>query len=383
MSDFAFRVSPDIIIASYSASRLGQFASEYGNRFMVVMDPVLRAVGLAEKITQSLSDRKVDYFIFEELGETADSKSVAAALSLAKTSHIQGVIAAGGGKAVNIARAVCALFNEDKDVYSFLDGAQITEKPLPLICLCTTCRDSSVFTDKIPLVDSRASQVKLIKVSNGLCKTTVFDPNMTVTLTENQTGAMALESLCLAAESFLSQKANFFSDMIAEKSAELLSLAMDGSESLSVSTPKDELLVQGGCMASLASACSSLGAAGLLAVTINGRFKISRSLVAAILFPYIIEDCAKYKTDRVEKFAKAFKLSVPEGSSSETIAQAFADNIRQHLAKANLPTRLKDLSVSIEQLALAAEDAGKLEYINTLPKSMSSDDLFELIKAAY
>ena len=53
------------------------------------------------------------------------------------------------------------------------------------------------------------------------------------------------------------------------------------------------------------------------------------------------------------------------------------------MAKANLPTRLKDLSVSIEQLALAAEDAGKLEYANFLPRSMTSDDFFELIKAAY
>ena len=61
----------------------------------------------------------------------------------------------------------------------------------------------------------------------------------------------------------------------------------------------------------------------------------------------------------------------------------FAENIRQRLAKANLPVRLKELSLSIEQLALAAEDAGQLDLVNTLQRSMSADDLFELIKQAY
>ncbi len=383
MSDFIFRVSPNVIIASYSASRLGQFACEYGKRFMMVMDPVLRSVGLAEKITQSLTDRSVDFFVFDELGEVTDSKTIDAAVKLARSSHIQGVIAAGGGKAVSVGCAVAALFNEKNDIYSFLDGDSVSVQPLPFIAFCTTCREPNVFTDKIPLIDSRGGQLKLLKVQNSLCRATVFDPNMSVTLTENQTESMELESLCLAAESYFSQKANFFSDMLSEKAAELLHLTMDGSESLTVTTPKEELRVQGGCLASIAASAGSFGPAGLLAMTINGRFKISRSLVASILFPYVIEDCAKFKTDRVSKFAEFFGIESAEGAGPEVTAQTLADNIRQRMAKANLPTRLKDLSVSIEQLALAAEDAGKLEYANYLPRSMTSDDFFELIKAAF
>ena len=383
MADFSFRISPDVIIASYACSRLGQFASEAGSRFMLIMDPVLRAVGLADTITQSLKDRNLDYFVFDEFGETADSKTVDAALKLAKSAHIHGIIAAGGGKAVSVGRAVAALSQEKDGIYEFLDGSVPGKKALPLICLCTTCRDAYVFTDKVPLVDSRTTQVKLLKIHNGVCKATVFDPNFSVTLTENQIESMSLEALCLACEAYLSQRSSFFSDMLAEKAVELLSWAMDGSASHNVTTPQEELLAQGGCMASLASASSSIGAASLLALAINGRFKISRSLVSAILLPYIIEDCAKFKTEKVENLAKIFRIEPPENAASEVMCQAFADNIRQRMAKANLPTRLKDLSVSVDQLALAAEDCGKLEFINNLPRAMTSDDLFELIKAAY
>ena len=213
MADFTFRISPNIILGSYTASRLGQFALDYGNRFMLIMDPVLRAVGLAEKITQSLTDRNVDYFVFDELSEIADTKTVAAALELARKSHIHGVIAAGGGKTMNVARAVCSLFYENQDIYDYTDGRISEKEPLPLITLATTCREPFIFTDKIPLVDSRNSQCVLFKAHNALCKIAVFDPNMSVTLTENQSESMALEALCFASEAYLSQKATFFSDM--------------------------------------------------------------------------------------------------------------------------------------------------------------------------
>ncbi|HAH60873.1 MAG TPA: iron-containing alcohol dehydrogenase, partial [Treponema sp.] len=206
--------------------------------------------------------------------------------------------------------------------------------------------------------------------------------NMTLTLTENQNTAMSLETLCLAFESYVSQKATFFSDMLIEKSAELMGYALDGAPSLEITTPAEILKSQSGCMASLGAASSSPGVGTLLSLCINARFKISRSLITSILFPYIIEDTGKFKIDRVEKLAHSMH-AVPADVKGAEAVTGFAENIRQRLAKTNLPARLKDLSVSIEQLALAVEDAGQLEIMTTLPRSMTTDDLFDLLKLAY
>ena len=382
MADFTFRISPNIVLGSYTTSRLGEFALQYGKRFMLVLDPILKDVKSHEKVLQSLKDRGIEFFVFEELAEGATTKSIQKALTLARQSHVQGIIGVGGGRAINVARTIAAIYNETDEVYAFAEGKSISSQPLPLICLPTTTRDPFVFTDTIPLTDSRISQIALIKAQNGLCKLVLFDPNMTATLSANQTESMTIESMCLATEAYLSQKANFFSDMIAEKAVEILGYATDANRSLTITTPAEELLSQGGCMASLASATSSIGVASLLALCINARYRASRSLVTSILFPHIIEDCAKFKSDRVAKLLQLLNTASQSGSPEEC-AKAFADDIRQRLAKANLPARLKDLNISIEQLALAAEDAGKLDYINSLPRSMTSDDLFSLIKQAY
>jgi len=382
MADFIFRISPNIVLGAYTVSRLGQYAREWGARYMVILDPILKEVNLADKVLQPLIDRKVDFFIFNELNEGADTKTIDRALSLARDGHVHGIIAAGGSKALNVGCAVASLYNENHSLYDFVDGAVPTTGAIPLICVPATIREPFIYTSATPVVDSRCRQVKMLKVQNGLCRLALLDPNMTLTLTENQNAAMSLETLCLSFEAYLSQKATFFSDMLIEKSVELMGYALDGAPSLGITTPAEILKSQAGCMSSLGAASSSPGVGTLLALCINARFKISRSLITSILFPYIIEDTGRFKTDRIEKLAHIMH-AVPDDMKGEEAVTGFAENIRQRLAKANLPARLKDLSISIEQLALAAEDAGQLELMTSLPRSMTADDLFDFIKTAY
>jgi alcohol dehydrogenase len=188
--------------------------------------------------------------------------------------------------------------------------------------------------------------------------------------------------LCVAIESYISQKANFFSDTILEKAIELLANGFDGSPNLTGAASSEILLAQGGCMTSLGAAISSTGPASLLALTIDSRFQVTSSLTAGILLPYVIEDVAKYKSDKLANVARIMRIA-DQTTDTKTAVNALSENIRNRLALANLPARLKDLSVSIEQLALAAEDAGQLDLINGLPRSMNADDLFDLIKQAY
>ncbi len=382
MADFIFKISPNIILGSYIATRLGQHASDWGDRFMLVVDPILKESGTTAKITQSLDERGVEYFVFDEIPNTASTETLKDALLLARESHVHGVIAVGGGRTLNLAKAVCALYREKGDLYEYIDGKAATTSPLPLICVPTTVRDSFIFTDRTPVSDARSTKIRLLKTQNGLCKLVLWDPNLQINLTEKQSACMSIEVLSFAIEGYLSQKSNFFSDMIIEKSVQLLSYALDGVPSLSITTPQEVLLTQGGCMASLGGASSSFGVANLLANAINSRYQISRSLTTAILLPYIIEDAASYRADKLATLAKLLRACPQETETADAVT-ALTEYVRQKIAKVNIPARLKDLSLTIEQLSLAAEDAGELDLMNSLPRSMTTDDLFDLIKRAY
>ena len=75
--------------------------------------------------------------------------------------------------------------------------------------------------------------------------------------------------------------------------------------------------------------------------------------------------------------------AAPEEIKGEEAAKMLTEYVRQKIAKYSLPTRLKDLQLTVEQLSLAVEDISKINTINTLPRSMSTDDLFDFIKLAF
>lgn len=382
MSDFIFRMSPNVILGSYSLSRLGQLVLEWGTRYLVIMDPIITDLNLAEKVTSSLNERKIECITYGELAEGAATRTIERALTLAKEGHVHGVIAVGGRRALNIGRAVAAFYNEIHDLYSYVDGATPKTSPLPCICVPSTYTYPFVFTSDIPVKDSRNNQLKMLRVQNNICKLCLIDPNLMLTFTQNQKMSISLETLGMATEAYLSQKASFFSDMFVEKAVELLSYGLDGSPTLEITTPQEILLAQAGCMASIAAASSSIGVGTLLSMTMNARYKISKPLAASIMLPYVIEDALKFKVERLDKLAHFMRV-VDDEVHDEDAAQAFAENIRQRLAQENMPARLKDLQLSMEQLALCAEDAGDTEIVNKLPRSMTKDDLFEVIKGAY
>lgn len=382
MSDLIFRIAPNIVLGAYTITRLGQQVLEYGTRFMVIVDPVLNEMKVQDKVLQTLSDRNVESFVFNELAEGSNSKTVQRALALAKQGHVHGIIAVGGAKALNLGRTVAAFYNEIHDFYNFVDGAAPTTQSLPCICVPTTFRTPFVFTNEVPVTDSRNNQLKILKVQNQLTKLVLIDPNLMLTLTDNQRATISIDVLNMCIEAYLSQRANFLSDMFVEKGLELLSYALDGSPSLDITTPEEILLAEAGCMASIAASASSLGLSSLLSLSINARYKINKSLISSILISYAVEDAAKYKSASIEKLARIMRV-VPEDVKGPEATKAFIDNIRQRLAKANLPARLKDLSLSIEQLSLAVEDVSRIDIVTRLPRSMTTDDIFDFVKLAY
>lgn len=382
MADFVFRISPNVILGPYTMARLGQIASAWGSNYMLIADPILKEFNLIEKAVAALEEKGISVFVFDDIPSAATSSTLEQALSLARGAHVHGVISFGGTKTASLGRAIAALYYETHDLYDYLGGAQPYSGALPFIEVPSTCRDAFVFMDRTPVIDARNRQLRLIKTQPGVCKAVVIDPNLYMHMSPNTAVSMVFHAITLAVEGYVSTKSNFFSETILGKSIEMLLLALDPEQSKLVGTPSEMLIAQGGCMASMGVAVSSPGVATAISLACNARYKTSTSLVCSVLLPYIMEDAARAKLDRIATIGKMLGVS-SAGLDTNEIARAAIDDIRRRLALAGLPTRLKDLGLSIDQLVPAAEDAAALDLMNYIPRAMSSDDLFDLIKQAY
>ncbi|MDY4707740.1 MAG: iron-containing alcohol dehydrogenase [Candidatus Treponema excrementipullorum] len=382
MADLNFTISPNIILGAYASFRLGLAAKNWGNRYMVIVDPILKEIAKLDTIFNSLTTRGVNYIVFDRITSGPDSETIQDALQLARKSYIQGVIAIGGSSIQSIGRVVSSLYNETKSIYNYIDGDVPETEPLPFISIPSKAISEFGFSDNVPIVDARIRQCRILKINADVCKLAVFDASLPTFLPPNQSGAVSLEILCLACEAYLSQKASFFSDMFAEKTFSLLNGYLDSPEkSISLGSHED-LLSQVGCLASLATGLASIGPASLLALTIRTQYGIPRSLTTAIILPCMLEDLRSYKAEKIATISKQLGFAEQTSDTEEAITRLI-EGIRQKMALMKLPTRLKELSLSMEELTVAVEDAGQLELINNMPRSMATGDLFTLMKSSF
>ena len=191
-----------------------------------------------------------------------------------------------------------------------------------------------------------------------------------------------MNCLNLAIETYVSQKANFFSDMLIEKAVSLLAAGLKAEDGLENNQTSSELLSESGVLVSLAASASGYGAVSALSTVMQGRFQIDSSFSTAILMSSFIEDCSKSKLDKIAKISRMMNLST-DADSEDQAKTNLLNYISELLSKNNIPSKLKSLSVAMEQLASVAENAGSLDIIDGFHRSMNADDLFELVKQAY
>ena len=210
MTDFIFRIQPNIMLGTHIISRVGQSILDYGSKFMLLCDPVLRDVDLIDKVVDSLEEKQISLFVFDEIPSSATSEALEQALSLARGAYVDGIITLGGIKTASLGRSVAALYHETGLLYDYLDGKPATTDPLPFFSIMTTCRDPFLFTEFTPVIDGRNRQIKLLKIKSGFTKIVFSDPNLFGTLPKNTSISILMDTLSLAIEAYISTKSNFF-----------------------------------------------------------------------------------------------------------------------------------------------------------------------------
>jgi len=382
MSNFTFKLTSNIILGNYSIAKIGSEAIQFGKKFLFVVDPLLHETGIAKKIIDALEERDISVLVFDGVKRSADSDIIENALGLARGVFIDAVIASGGMGPVAVGRAVASLYNETGSIYDFIEGQPCTAEPLPFIEVPSTCREPFTFTPFSPIVDVRSRKIHLLKIRYDLCKLCVFDPACYSNLAPNAMTATILQGVGIAFEGYISSKTNFLSETILGKAIERFLLSLDPQQGRSIGTSRETVIAEAACLTAIGISFSSPGLGSAIALACAGRYNISSSVVGTILLPHILLNAQTSSLEKVLKIGRMLNIDT-QGTDTLVVAHSTIEEIRRRLTQAHLPTRLKDINLTIEQLITIAEDAVSLSFMNYIPKPMRSDDIFELLKEAY
>ncbi len=349
------------------------------SRPLVVTDAGVKAAGVLQKALDVLNGMPVT--VFDQTPSNPTEAAVRAAAALYKANNCDGLIAVGGGSAIDCAKGVAIAATHEGPLthYATIEGGspRITERAAPLIAVPTTSgTGSEVARGAILIVDDHR---KLGFHSWHLVpKAAICDPELTLGLPAKLTAATGMDAIAHCMETFMSAAFNPPADGIALDGlargwAHIERATTDGSDRearfnlMSASMQGAMAFQKGlGCVHSLSH---SLGGVDprLHHGTLNAMF-----LPAVVRFNAQAESVQKDK--RLERMAHAMGLA-----SGSDVAEAITEmNVRL-----GLPKGLGEMGVKRDWFERVIQGALADHCHKTNPRIASGGEYEEMLGAAF
>ena len=311
------------------------------------LDPLLDELGIKQPFVIA-SERWADLPL-RATGRWSEVPSDRIADLVAATAGADGLLAVGGGSAIDLAKAVSA------------------EKWLPLVSVPTTYSGSEwtgYFGIRDP--DRRMKGGGMGANLAGI----VYEPRLTVDLPREESGGTALNALAHCAEALYVKGHNPDGDLAALVGASLIAewlpRVLDDGRDFEARTR----LLEGAQRAGIALALAGLALGHAMAQALGGRYGIAHGAANALCLPPVLRFNVPVAADEIARFGGAIGADDPSARVEE-------------LARASGFTRLRDLDVPEAELDEVAEAASERAGARANPRPASPDEIAELYRSIW
>ena len=345
-------------------------------RPLIVTDKGIVAAGLLDRLFGVLpgDNRRL---VFDDVPTNPTEEAALKAVEVYRNEDCDGLVALGGGSAIDLAKAVGLLATHPGplSLYAMVEGGvlRITPKVAPLVAIPTTSGTGSEVGrgSVMNLNDGR----KLGVISQHLIpKRAICDPELTLGLPPVLTAATGMDALSHCIESFLTPNYNPPAEGIALDGARRIVLHLeravqDGSDR----EARKELMA--GAMEGGMTFQKGLGAVHALSHALGSlkEPRLHHGTLNAVLLPPVLRFNAAYVGDKYERLAQAMGLE-PGADLA-----AFIEDLN---ARIGLPRSLKDMGVPASVVPEMAAKAEKDHTNPTNPRPATAADYETLLRGS-
>ena len=353
-----------------------------GKRAIIIMSGnVMEKTGILDKVKAYLKEAGLDTAVFSEVEPEPCFATVLKGTELMKSFCPDWIIALGGGSPMDAAKAMW-IYYEHPELSKLSD----IEAPNPfpklrsrarLVCIPSTSGTASEVSRSIVITDEKTGIKHGIGNMEMMPDVAICDPEVTASMPPKITAETGLDALTHAVEAYVSNRANYVSDILAVQAVkdifEYLPKAFDEGSNMEYR----ERMLNASLIAGLAFTNVSLGIVHSMAHTVGSYFKIPHGLADAVILPYIIKyNCADQKAN--ERYSELAKLV-----GADNFTQA-VENLKVRL---NIPksfnTLIEDEAKYNSMIDEMAQVAAKDGCTKTNPIIPSHEDFVSLFKEVY
>lgn len=349
------------------------------DRALIVSDKPISALGMVERVRALVGNKVAG--IYDETPGNPNEAAVRTATELFISSGADGLIAIGGGSALDLAKAVAVMAAHDGPLKTFaaIEGGteKISAKTFPVIAIPTTSGTGSEVGRGAIIILEDGRKVGLL--SNYLVpKAAICDPELTLSLPAMLTAATGMDAISHCIETYLAPSFNPPADGIA---LEGLRRAW-GHLAAATSEPGNREARLNMSIAATMGAMSfqkGLGCVHSLSHSLGGlNPKLHHGTLNAIFLPAVLEFNRSAQTvaeeDKFSRLAHAMGLAGPDDVVPAVEAMT---------RRIGLPVKLSELGVEESLFPAIIAGALKDHTHKTNPREASHEDYQAMLSRSY
>lgn len=362
-----------IVFGPGALATLPEHARALGKRALVVCDPGVAKLGLAERVRSSLEKAGIAAAVFDGVQPNPVEKNVFAGVAAFKDAKADLLVAIGGGSPLDTAKLIGLAATHDRPLADFDDATggdkYIGATVPPLVAIPTTAGTGSEVGRSGVVTLAATGRKTVIFSPYLLAKVAILDPELTVSMPARVTAATGFDALTHCLEAWCASGDHPMADGIALAGLELAARNL----ARAVAHPND-LGARGGMMkAAMMGAVAfqkGLGACHSLAHPLSSDKGMHHGLANALCLPAVVE----YNQSAIpERLDRARAVLDPRADSC-------ADAVRALRAEIGLPGGLAAEGIAEADLPKLAEKAFADACHRSSPRPTTQADLAMLYR---
>ncbi|MCA0871058.1 iron-containing alcohol dehydrogenase [Seohaeicola saemankumensis] len=386
MTPFQFNTTKSLVFETGAAAHLaGVAGAVLGKTCLLVTDPGLRALGLADAAIASLQDAGHEVVIFDQVEADPSRETLMTAVEAGRSAGATGVVGFGGGSSLDVAKLVALLLGSGEDLDDAWGVAQAKGPRLPLVLVPTTAGTGSEVTP-VSIITVGAEEKRGVSSPVILPDIAILDADLTVGLPPHITAATGVDAMVHAIEAYASKSANNnpLSKMLAREALRLLGANIETAVFEGQNKDARGAMLLGSMLAGQAFANSPVAAVHALAYPIGGTFHIPHGLSNALVLPHVLRFNAPEASATYAEIAADAFPHLADVDGSQARCAGFIDALADLSAKLGMQTRLRDVEIPKDAIAKMASDAMlQTRLLVNNPRDVSETDAFNIYTAAW
>ena len=350
------------------------FEKEGLKSVLIVTDCGIVENRLTDALENVLAENGVSYTVYDHTQPNPTVENVEESVILYHKNNCDGIIAIGGGSAMDCAKALGARIAYPNRTVGQMKGVMRILKKLPtLIAIPTTAGTGSEVTPAAIITDSAMHHKYALMSFPLIPHYAVLDAALTYSLPPHLTATTGMDALTHAVEAYIGRSTTNQTRRLACEAVKLVFENVENAYTNGHNHEARRNMLHASYKAGAAFAKSYVGYIHAVAHSLGGQYGLPHGLVNAVIMPHVLKAYGKCIYKKLHTLGVAAGVC-KSNDSFEAGAQKFIAAIEALNAKMGIPATCK--GIKTEDISLMAKHAAReATPLYPVPKLMTRAEL--------